>query len=217
MIPVKVLVIGSNGQIGQKLITLLNESKQHTVRAMIRKQEQSKAYEDLGIETVIADLEGPFDSIVEAAQGCDAIVFTAGSGGKTGDDKTLLIDLDGAGKSIEAAEQASIKRFIMVSAIQANHRDNWHEHIRPYYAAKHYADKILKSSDLNYTIIRPGILLNEPGTGKVLAESNITNGSIPREDVAKAILYALDEPYTYKKEFDLVAGDLTIPEAFQKI
>ena len=83
--------------------------------------------------------------------------------------------------------------------------------------AKHYADKILKSSDLNYTIIRPGILLNEPGTGKVLAESNITNGNIPREDVARAILFALDEPHTYKKEFDLIAGDLAMPEAFQKI
>lgn len=75
------------------------------------------------------------DSIATAAKGCDAIVFTAGSGGKTGDDKTLLIDLDGAGKTIEAAEKAGIDRFIMVSAIQANNRDNWHHNILPYYAA----------------------------------------------------------------------------------
>ncbi len=98
----KVLVVGSNGQIGQRLIQLLKESKEHTVRALVRKKEQADAYEKQDIETVLADLEGTVDSITAAAKGCDAIVFTAGSGGKTGYDKTLLIDLDGAGKTIEA-------------------------------------------------------------------------------------------------------------------
>ena len=213
----KVLVVGSNGQIGKKLITLLNESKEHRVRAMVRKREQAEAFESLGIETVLADLEGTVHSIVEAAQGCDAIVFAAGSGGKTGNDKTLLIDLDGAGKTIEAAEQAQINRFIMVSAIQANNRENWLEDIHPYYAAKHYADKMLEHSRLDYTIIRPGILLNESGTGKVFAAENIANGSIPREDVAQAIITALNEKNTFNKSFDLVSGDTSIIEALQTV
>ncbi|WP_431086642.1 SDR family oxidoreductase [Paenibacillus sp. 8b26] len=213
----KVLVVGSNGQIGQRLIQLLKENKEHTVRAMVRKKEQADAYEKQGIETVLADLEGTVDSITEAAKGCDAIVFTAGSGGKTGDDKTLLIDLDGAGKTIEAAEKAGIDRFIMVSAIQANNRENWHDNILPYYAAKHYADRVLESSRLTYTIIRPGILLNEPGTGKVSAAENITYGSIPREDVAHAILAALDEKHTYKRAFDLITGDDLIADALKKV
>lgn len=213
----KVLVVGSNGQIGQKLITLLNENKEHTVRAMVRKKEQAKFLEKLGIETVLADLEGPVDALVQAAQGCDAVIFAAGSGGKTGDDKTLLIDLDGAGKTIEAAEQAGIQRFIMVSAIQANNRENWHDGILPYYAAKHYADKVLKSSNLNYTIVRPGILLNETGAGKVFAAENIKNGSIPREDVASTIIATLTEKNTFRKAFDLISGERSIAEALRDI
>ncbi|MEC0180806.1 SDR family oxidoreductase [Paenibacillus peoriae] len=213
----KVLVVGSNGQIGQRLIQLLKESKEHTARAMVRQQEQADAYEKQGVETVLADLEGTVDSITEAVKGCDAIVFTAGSGGKTGYDKTLLIDLDGAGKTIEAAEKAGIDRFIMVSAIQANNRKNWHDNILPYYAAKHYADRVLESSSLNYTIIRPGILLNESGTGKVAAAENIAYGSIPREDVARAIVTALDEKHTYKRAFDLIAGDDLIADALKKV
>ncbi|WP_138752695.1 SDR family oxidoreductase [Paenibacillus sinopodophylli] len=213
----KVFVVGSNGQIGQLLIRFLKESNEHTVRAMVRKRDQADAYEEQGIETVLADLEGTVDSIAAAAKGCDAIVFAAGSGGKTGDDKTLLIDLDGAGKTIEAAEKAGIKRFIMVSAIQANNRDNWHDHILPYYAAKHYADKVLESSRLDYTIIRPGILLNEPGTGMILAADNIKKGSIPREDVARVIITVLKEKNTFRKAFDLIAGDSSIADALQII
>ncbi|QYK67377.1 MULTISPECIES: SDR family oxidoreductase [Paenibacillus] len=213
----KVLVVGSNGQIGQHLIRFLEENKEHTVRAMVRKQEQADAYQKQGVETVLADLEGTVDSIAEAAKGCNAIVFTAGSGGKTGYEKTLLIDLDGAGKTIEAAEKAGIDRFIMISAIQANNRKNWHDNIIPYFAAKHYADRMLESSRLNYTIIRPGILLNETGTGKVAAAENITYGSIPREDVARAIVAALDEKNTYKRAFDLITGDVSVVDALQKI
>ena len=85
----KVFVVGANGQIGQHLINLLRDSKEHTVRAMVRKQEQVDAFEKLGVETRLADLEGSVDEIAEAAKGCDAIVFTAGSGGHTGADKTF--------------------------------------------------------------------------------------------------------------------------------
>lgn len=134
---------------------------------MIRKQEQADEFSNDGVESVVADLEGTVDEIKEAVNGSDAIVFAAGSGGSTGSDKTLLIDLDGAVKAMEAAEQAGIKRFVMVSALQANNRENWNEALRPYYVAKHYADKMLIESQLDYTIVRPGGLLNDPGTGKV--------------------------------------------------
>lgn len=142
---VKVFVVGANGQIGQHLVHLLKESPEHTVRAMIRNEEQAKAFETIGVETRLADLEGSVEGIVEAARGCDAFVFTAGSGGHTGADKTILIDLDGAAKSIEAATILGIKRFIMVSAIQANNRENWGS-MKYYMTAKHHADKILKKA-----------------------------------------------------------------------
>ncbi len=168
----KVFVVGANGQIGRHLVHLLKESNEHTVRAMVRKEEQAKDFENLGVEAKLANLEG-VEEIAEAAKGCDAVVFTAGSGDHTGADKTILIDLDGAAKTIEAAEKIGIQRFIMVSAIYANRRENWSS-IKHYLAAKHYADKILEQSSLTYTIIRPGGLLNEPATGKVSIAENLS-------------------------------------------
>ncbi|MDM5210589.1 SDR family oxidoreductase [Peribacillus sp. RS7] len=213
----KVFVVGANGQIGKHLVDLLKDSPDHTVRAMIRKEDQRKHFEKNGIEAAVVSLTGTVDEIANAAKGCDAIVFTAGSGGSTGADQTLLIDLDGAVKTIEAAENLGINRFIMVSAFQANNRENWNEAIKPYYVAKHYADRALLQSDLNYTIIRPGGLVNEPGTGKVTAAEELERGSIAREDVARTILASLTEENTYKRSFDLISGDTAIAEALRKI
>ncbi len=213
----KVLVVGANGKIGKKLVDLLQNENKHAVRAMVRSEEQSEAYANKGIETVLANLEGSVDELAEAMKGCDAIVFTAGSGGSTGADKTLLIDLDGAVKTVEAAEKVGIDRFIMVSALQAHKRENWNEHILPYYVAKHYADRMLLASNLNYTIIRPGGLTDETATGRIQLGENLTRGFIPRGDVAKVIAASLDDSRTYKRSFDLVSGEEQLPEAFNQL
>ncbi|CAG9619950.1 SDR family oxidoreductase [Sutcliffiella rhizosphaerae] len=212
----KVTVVGANGQIGKQLVRLLKESG-HTPIAMVRKQEQVDEFSKEGIESVLADLEGPVSDLVEAFKGSEAIVFTAGSGGSTGLDKTLLIDLDGAVKTIEAAEHIGVKRYVMVSALQANNREKWNKDIRPYYVAKHYADEMLIASDLDYTIVRPGGLLNESGTGKVKVAENVEKGSIPREDVAKVLLEILDAANTYRKSFDLISGEKPIKEEIDKL
>ncbi|WP_079509056.1 SDR family oxidoreductase [Mesobacillus jeotgali] len=213
----KVFVVGANGQIGKLLVEFLKESADHNVRAMLRKQEQAKEFETKGIETAIASLEGSVEDIASAAKGCDAVVFAAGSGGQTGLDKTLLVDLDGAVKTVEAAEQAGIDRFIMISALQAHNRENWSETIKPYYVAKHYADRALLQSSLNYTIIRPGGLLNEQGTGKIMVAENLGSGTIPRIDVARTILACLNEERTFKKSFDLLSGDTEVAEALKSL
>ncbi|MDR9794022.1 SDR family oxidoreductase [Aeribacillus pallidus] len=213
----KVLVIGANGQVGQQVVNMLHAHEQHSVRAMVRKQEQLEDFQKKGIEAVLADLEGTVDEIAEAAKGCDAIVFSAGSGGHTGADKTLLIDLDGAVKAMEAAEKIGIERFVIVSSFQAHNRQNWPKNLKPYYVAKHYADRVLMNSGLNYTIIRPGYLKNEKGTGLVTAAENLPVGYIPREDVARTIVQALDEPNTYRKAFDLMSGDKEISEALKSL
>jgi uncharacterized protein YbjT (DUF2867 family) len=213
----KVCVIGANGQIGRKLVNMLHESEEYTVRAMVRKEEQAEDLREQGIEAVVADLEGTAAELAEAVSGCDAIIFTAGSGSHTGADKTLLVDLDGAVKSMEAAEQADVKRYIMVSALQAHHRENWNEKIRHYYVAKHYADRVLMDSNLTYTIVRPGRLTNEPGTGKVAIAENLPRASITREDVAKTVFHCLKNENTYRRGFDLIQGEEPIIEALNKL
>ncbi|MCY7908332.1 SDR family oxidoreductase [Bacillus inaquosorum] len=213
----KVFLIGANGQIGQRLVSLFQDNPDHSVRAMVRKEEQKASIEASGAEAVLANLEGSPEEIAAAARGCDAIIFTAGSGGSTGYDKTLLVDLDGAAKAMEAADIAGIKRFILVSALQAHNRDNWNESLKPYYVAKHYADKILESSGLTYTIIRPGGLRNEPGTGTVSAAKDLERRSISRDDVAKTVIASLDETNTENQAFDLTEGDTPITEALKKL
>ncbi|GGP09877.1 SDR family oxidoreductase [Oceanobacillus neutriphilus] len=213
-----VIVIGANGQIGRHLVNQLHASEQHEVTAMVRKEEQKKELEANGVNAVLADLEGSISDLEDALKGADAVVFTAGSGGHTGPEKTLLIDLDGAVKSIAAAKNTNVDRFVMVSAFQAHNRDSWEESpIKPYMVAKHFADEALVHSGLDYTIIRPGGLQNEPGTGKVQASENLERGSIPREDVAAVIVEALEAKNTYQKGFDLITGKDSISEALRKI
>ncbi|KSU80984.1 MULTISPECIES: SDR family oxidoreductase [Fictibacillus] len=213
----KVFLVGANGQIGQKLVKLLADSSEHEVTAMIRNPEQAGDLEKIGAQTAAANLEGSVEDLAAAVKGHDAIIFSAGSGGSTGSDKTLLVDLDGAVKVMEAAEQSGVERFVMVSALQAHNRENWNEKIKPYYVAKHYADKALEASKLNYTIVRPGGLLNEPGTGKVKAGENLERGSIPREDVAQTIFTALTEENTFKRGFDLTSGEQSISDALKNL
>lgn len=209
-----VLVIGANGQIGGRLVKLLKQEGKHQVKALVRKPEQAEELNAAGIEPVLGNLEDRVEALAEAMQGCDAIVFAAGSGGSTGLDKTLLIDLDGAVKTMEAAEQAGVKRYVIVSAMQAHNRENWSEEIKPYYAAKHYADRMLESTGLQYTIVRPGGLTNDPGSGRISAAENLEPGSISRDDVAAVIAALLEDPNAYRRGFDLVAGDTPIHEAF---
>lgn len=213
----KVLVVGANGQVGRQFVRLLAESAEHTPIAMIRKEEQISYFNSLGVESIITSLEGSVEEIAEAMAGCDAVVFTAGSGGGTGADKTLLIDLDGAAKTIAAASQTGTERFLMVSAIHADRREVWGEDIAPYYVAKHHADNILRASGLTYTIIRPGLLTNDPGTGRIRATENLDSGPIPREDVARVLLHALENEHVYNKTFEVISGDDEIEEALGRL
>lgn len=211
-----VLVVGANGQIGKQVVKKLHESKEHSVKAMVRKEEQAAAWKEQGVETVLSDLEGSVEQLTQAFKGADAIIFTAGSGGHTGPDKTLLIDLDGAVKTMEAAKAVEVDRYVLVSAYDAHIRENWHASMRPYYVAKHYADRLLEDSGLNYTIVRPGGLVNEPGVGLIAAGDAAKPGTISREDVANVLIATLDNQNTYKKSFNVVQGDVPISQALDR-
>lgn len=212
-----VLVIGANGKIGKQLVKLLSESGEHTPTAMIRDEKQKPDFEEMGAKTAVADLEDRTEALAAAMDGMDAVVFTAGSGGHTGPDKTLLIDLDGAAKAVEAARQKGISRFLMVSAIGADDRDRWSDQIRPYFVAKHHADNILRESGLDYTIVRPGLLLDEAGTGRISAAEHLEPGGVPREDVARVLFESLRTENTRNRSFDVVSGETPVSDALEKL
>ena len=211
----KVLVVGANGQIGKHLVSLIQDSDTLEAKAMIRKQEQATHFEKIGAETVLVDLEGEVDDIVKAAKGMDAIVFTAGSGPKTGPDKTIMIDLDGAVKTIQAAEKANVKRFIMISSYDTTRKaiQEADEKFAPYVAAKHYADEWLRSTDLDYTVIHPGALSNDKGTGKIEAAATVEPKEVPREDIAHVIFACLENDATIGKEFQVIGGSIPVKDA----
>ncbi|MFD2043774.1 SDR family oxidoreductase [Ornithinibacillus salinisoli] len=215
----KVLVVGANGQIGKHLVSFIQDSDRLEAKAMIRKQEQASFFENVGAETVVVDLEDDIETIAGAAEGVDTIVFTAGSGPHTGKDKTIMIDLDGAVKTIEAAKVAGVKRFVMISSFDTRRQaiQDAPPSFAPYVAAKHYADEWLKRTDLDYTIIHPGGLTNDKGTGKVKVASELDRGQIPREDVARVIFASLENESTIGKEFQVVTGTTSVEEAVSSI
>ncbi|PSL42960.1 putative NAD(P)-binding protein [Salsuginibacillus halophilus] len=215
----KVLVVGANGQIGKHLMSDIAESEQLNGKAMIRKTEQKPYFEELGVETAIVDLEDDTEAIAKAAEDVEAVVFTAGSGPNTGKDKTIMIDLDGAVKTIKAAEKAGVKRFVMISSFDTTREaiQEAPENFAPYVAAKHYADEWLKSTNLDYTIIHPGGLTNDEGTGKVQAAAEVERGYVPREDVAAVIAASLENDATIGKEFQVVSGEQSVKDAVKSL
>ncbi|MYL21593.1 NAD(P)H-binding protein [Halobacillus litoralis] len=215
----KVLVVGANGQVGKHLVQKIQSHHDIEAVAMIRKEEQASYFKDLGAETVLVDLEDNTEKIAEAFDDVDAVVFTAGSGPNTGPDKTVMIDLDGAVKTIDAAKQKGVNRYVMVSSF-----DTTREAIQgapasfaPYVVAKHYADDWLRRTNLNYTIVHPGILTNEDGTGQVQAAETVERGEISREDVAGVLLAVLENESTIGKEFQVVGGSTSIKDAVNKL
>lgn len=215
----KVLIVGANGQIGKHLVTLIQDHEKIEAKAMIRKQEQASFFEGLGAETALVDLEGEIDDIAKAAEGVDAIVFTAGSGPKTGPDKTILIDLDSAVKTIEAAKAANVKRFIMISSYDTTRKaiQEASSSFAPYVAAKHYADEWLRGADLDYTMIHPGALTNDAGSGKIEAAVTVEPSEVARENIAQVILACLENDATIGKEFQVINGDMPVKEAIGSI
>ncbi|MEQ8472184.1 MAG: SDR family oxidoreductase [Marinoscillum sp.] len=212
----KVLVIGANGKIGKRLIKKLKQSPHNPV-AMLRKEEQVAELNKKGIQTVLADLEGNFE---HAFEGVNAVVFTAGSGGHTGADKTHLVDRLGAKKAVDMAVKHNLDRFIMVSAFGADYSsDKWPDSMRHYYEAKADADNHLMQTNLNYTIIKPGRLTDESGTNNISIGVDVgqEKGSIPRADVATVIEKIITKDNTFKNAYELVSGETSIDRALSTL
>ncbi|WP_125580327.1 SDR family oxidoreductase [Levilactobacillus cerevisiae] len=210
------LIVGAHGQVGQHIVQQLAATGE-TVYGAIRNAEQAETIKGLGGQARMFDLMGTADAMVPAMNGVDTVIFSAGSGGSTGDDMTLNIDLDGAIKSMIATEKAGIKRFIIVSALGTDDRAFWEKSgIRPYYVAKYYADQWLKhQTNLDYTIVRPGILTNDDPTGKIsTTPATAATSKIARADVAAAVVAVVKHPLP-KQIIEIVNGDTPVVEAIK--
>jgi uncharacterized protein YbjT (DUF2867 family) len=140
------------------------------------------------------------------------VVFAAGAGPGSGPERKRTVDLGGAVKLLEAAQATGARRYLMVSSIGADDPSSASGAMRPYLEAKAEADAALSASDLDWTIVRPGALTDEPGTGLV-AVGGLGRGSVTRDDVAAVLAACLDEPRTVRKTFVLLQGETPIVDA----
>jgi uncharacterized protein YbjT (DUF2867 family) len=215
----KVLVAGAHGKTARRLVRMLVDNG-HEVRGLVRKKEQMPDVEADGAEPVLVDLEVEEveGGVGEAVEGCDAIVFAAGAGPGSGAARKETMDYGGAAKLIEAAEKRGVRRYLMLSSMGAGNPEGGSEAMQPYLFAKARADERLTKSDLHYTIIRPGGLTNEEGTGRIDAAQSLgRRGQISRDDVARTFADALEMRNTYGMTFEILEGDTPIREALERL
>jgi uncharacterized protein YbjT (DUF2867 family) len=208
---VDVVIAGGHGKVGLRLGRLLAERGDRP-RGLIRKPEYEDDLRAAGIEPVRCDLEGGSD-VAAAIDGADAIVFAAGAGSGSGADRKWTVDYAGAAKLVVAALAKGVRRYVMVSAMGAGAPPSGDEVFAVYLRARAKADDELQASALDWTIVRPGRLTDDPGTGRIAAATSVERGEIARDDVAATLVAALDEPATIGVTFELVAGETPIVEA----
>src|SRR5215211_2223831 len=199
----KVLVAGAHGKTARRLVRILTEDG-HEVRGLVRKEEQLPDVEADGAEAMVVDLEEAEveGAVGRAVEGCDAIVFAAGAGPGSGAARKETMDYGGAVKLVEAAQKIGLRRYLMLSSMGAGYPEGGSEAMQPYLFAKARADERLQMSDLDYTIIRPGGLTDEEGTGRIEATEHLSGrGEISRDDVARTFAEALELENTYHKTF----------------
>ena len=215
----RVAIIGAHGKVAQQLMRVLYDEGDDFI-GIVRNEDHADDIYRFGGEGVLLDIErAEPDAIAHAVEGADAIVFAAGAGAGSGVERKETVDFGGSVKSQRAAELAGIRRFVQVSAwgvddpVSDDADDSW----RAYVAAKRDADAELRRGELDWTIVRPGSLTLEDGTGLVEAATRVGRGSIPREDVARVIVAALRNPGTVRTQFELVSGSTPIDEAVAKV
>ena len=209
----KITVVGGHGQIAMLLHPIL-KSCGHEVFGIIRSEEHAQEVRNAGAEPVICDIEKQTD-ISDAVGDVDAVVFAAGAGPGSGAERKWTVDRDGAYKLIEAARNKGIKRYVMISAMKVE-EPRGNEVFQVYQKARAEADKALRESGLQYTIIRPGKLTDHLPRGRVLLGRDLPTGQISRSDVAAVVAEVLDTPESIGFQWDLIEGELPVEQAVKK-
>ena len=211
----EVLVAGGHGQIALRLLKLLSE-RGHRGRGLIRNPDHAADLQAVGAEPVLCDLES--DDPRPHIGAADAIVFAAGAGPGSGPERKRTVDLGAAVKLIEAAQELGVGRYVMVSAMGTKDVESASEAMRPYIQAKKEADDALMASGLDWTVVRPGRLTDDPGTGTIDAARVLARyGEITRDDTALVLLETLERPALARVDFDVLGGPTPVGEALDAL
>lgn len=210
-----VVIVGGHGQIARRLGALLAE-RGDTARGVIRNPDHADELRADGIDPVVVDLEADEttgQSLAGAFRGATAAVFAAGSGPGQPAERKWSVDHGGVVKTIDACRHAGVDRIVIVSAIGIDGEIEGDDVYAEYQRAKAQADADVRASGLHYTIVRPAMLTDEDGHGRIHAARHVERGPIPRADVAATLLAVLDDASTVGRTFEVVGGPDEIPVA----
>jgi nucleoside-diphosphate-sugar epimerase len=212
-----VAIAGGHGKIALRLTRRLI-ARGVTVVGLIRNPDHADDIRALGGQPVLCDLEhASAPEIAAAVRGAAAVVFAAGAGPGSGAERKLKMDRDGAIKLLEAAVAADVPRYLIVSSVGAEDPPDGDDVFSVYLRAKAQADEAVRASDREWTIVRPGRLTDEPGTGGVRIDLEPVRGDIPRDDVAAVLDALLREPRTAYRILYVNAGDDAVEQALEAI
>lgn len=212
----RIIIAGGHGKVARSFGEIV--SPHHEVVGLIRDGAQAADLEAIGMRAMVADLEAttPGD-LARIIHGSDAFVFAAGAGPGSGAARKETVDYGAAAKSVRAAGDSGVKRFLMVSAMGTDHPPDDDTIFSVYLRAKARADATLMDSNLDWTVVRPGRLTDRPGTGRVRLARRVPRGDIPRRDVAGVLAESLTDARTVGRVFEVVGGDTPIEEALASL
>lgn len=212
----RIVIAGGHGQIAQRLTRLLL-GRGDTVVSLVRNPAHVPDLAALGAQAAVVDLEhSSADEVATVLDGADAVVFAAGAGPGSGAARKDTMDRGGAALLADAAETARVRRYVLVSAMGTDRADEVADEVfATYLRAKGASEDDLRARDLDWTVLRPGGLTDDPGTGRVLLEPSVPDGRVPRDDVAAVIVALLDEPSSIGLTLELVSGDDVVDAAVQ--
>jgi uncharacterized protein YbjT (DUF2867 family) len=213
----RVAIAGGHGQIALRLAEVLSRRGDEVV-ALIRNPDHADDVRRAGAEPAVVDLEhASEDDVAQAIAGADAVVFAAGAGPGSGPARKETMDYGGAVKLIAAAKQAGVGRYVIVSSMGADPDLPGDDTFSVYQRAKGRADDAVRASGLDATVVRPGSLTNDPGTGRVHLGERVPRGQVTRDDVAAVLAAVIESPNTIGRTVDLIGGDTPVAEAVKAI
>jgi nucleoside-diphosphate-sugar epimerase len=214
----RVAIAGGHGKIALQMERLLSEAG-HEAVGIIRNPDQAADLLVVGGIPLVIDLEHTdVETVATDLVGVDAVVFAAGAGPGSGAERKWTVDRDAAILMADAAEHAGVRRYVLISARRADDYDpDSDEVFQVYLRAKSEADANLRARDLDWTIVRPGGLTDDPPTGKVTVADDTGDGTIPRADVAALVVETLVERLAIRRQFEVISGDQPIAEALRQL